>query len=162
MAAQLPSIMGKFSIVFNGKDLSLQADEIQIPKQTPQKQEYKAGGLIAPKKFKVGMEAMETSFKLSGLGELILESYKSCDDSPVRLIFTGISQKIGSCEKTEVKMIMLGSPKDWDPGTIKSGEINTNNVAFDITYYHLLINGESIYERDDNTGDIHIHGVLQK
>lgn len=159
MNVELPSILKKFDLVINGVGNGGKVDEIVLPKQTPIKSDYNAGGLNAALKVPMGFEPMEVSFKLTGLGDLLLSSDGVCSLDGTRLTFKGHEKSITSCKSSTVKIIMRGSPKDWDPGTIKKGEINTSNHALDLTYFHYMRDGVSIIERDDLKGVHKIRGI---
>lgn len=159
MSIQLPEILKKFDLIINGRGNAGIADEIVLPKQTPTKVGYKAGGLNAELKVPMGYEPMTASFKLTGLGDVLLTADGICSLDGTRLQFKGHEKAISSCKSNTVQMFMRGSMQDWDPGTIKKGEINTTNVTMDITYFKFVRNGVTLLERDDLKGTYIINGV---
>ncbi len=158
-SVQLPSILRKFDLIINGKGNGGKVDEIALPKQTPIKSDYTAGGLMGSLKVPMGYEPMETSFKLTGIGDILLGAGGACALDGVRLTFKGHAKSIDTCRSVKVEMIMRGNMKDWDPGTIKKGEVNATQCSLDITYFHYLENGISILERDDLKGTYKIRGT---
>lgn len=156
---QLPSIVRKFDLVVNGYGNAGKADEIVLPKQVPIKVGYKAGGLNAELKVPMGYEPMETSFSLTGLSDAILTSDGICTLDGTRLQFKGYEKSLANCDSSTVQIFMRGNLKDWDPGTIKKGEMNTTKIALDLTYFHYMRDGVSLIERDDLNGTYLINGV---
>jgi len=162
MAKQLPYITGTFALMINGIDYRLSADEIQQVKHTAKEIEYKAGGMPSPRKVAVGSEPMETSFKVTGYADEILSAFDGCGNKNNYITLLEDAKQVGSCNKQTRKVVMKGTLKEYDPGTLTSGEVNTTTISFNVITYALTVDGKEVYKRDDETGQIWNNGVLQK
>ena len=162
MANPLPYITGTFELMINGINYALSADEIQQVKHTPKKVDYKAGGMPSPRKVSVGFEPMEVSFKVTGHADEILVAMGGCGDKRNSITIKENTKQVGSCDKRNRLIKMVGTLKEYDEGTLTSGEVNTTTVSFDVTRYELYVDGKQKFKRDDETGQIWINGVLQK
>lgn len=159
MKAQLPEFIETFGLMINGIDLRLKADELQLPKMTPVKIDYKAGGIKSTIKVHTGTyEPMEFSAKIAGLEHALLTAKDMCSIDGTILVLVGKGKKVGTCETVNIEIEMHGSAKDWDMGQLKSGEQNATQAPYDISYYYLKVDGKSIIERDDLRGLFKING----
>lgn len=158
MAIELPAILQKFDLIVNGQGNAGKVDEFVFPKQVRKKATYNAGGLNSELNIPVGWEPMETSFKLTGLGDSILAADDTCALDGTTLRFLGNEKTISGCKNRTIDIRIRGNIKEWDPGSIKRGEINVMSASMDVTYIKFMRDGKTILLRDDLKGIYQIHG----
>lgn len=131
MAAQLPRQLKAFNLYFDGNDYAGRVDSVTLPAITFLMEEHRAGGMDAPKKLELGMEAMTATLILSDYDPRII-SLVGVDGTA--LTVRGALQAQGKAAEPVVVnmrgMLATTEFSEWKPGT-KS----TKTLTFELDYF---------------------------
>lgn len=131
MTAALPRQVKAFNLYFDGNSYAGRCDSLTLPTITMLMEEHRAGGMDAPKKLELGMEAMTATIILSDYDPAII-SLIGVDNVP--LTARGALQAQGKAAEAVVINMrgMLGTTEfsEWKPGT-KS----TKTLTFELDYF---------------------------
>ncbi|RWC28170.1 MAG: phage major tail tube protein [Mesorhizobium sp.] len=131
MTAALPRQLKAFNLYFDGDSYAGRCDSITLPAITLLMEEHRAGGMDAPKKLELGMEAMTASIILSDYDPRII-SLIGVDNVP--LTARGALQAQGKNAEAVVVnmrgMLAVTEFSEWKPGT-KS----TKTLTYELDYF---------------------------
>ncbi|TIM41736.1 MAG: phage major tail tube protein [Mesorhizobium sp.] len=131
MTAALPRQLKAFNLYFDGDSYAGRCDSITLPTITMLTEEHRAGGMDAPKKLEMGMEAMTSSIILSDYDPRII-SLIGVDNVP--LTARGALQAQGKNAEAVVVnmrgMLAVTEFSEWKPGT-KS----TKTLTYELDYF---------------------------
>ncbi|AZO67703.1 phage major tail tube protein [Mesorhizobium sp. M6A.T.Cr.TU.017.01.1.1] len=131
MTAALPRQLKAFNLYLDGGSFAGRCDSITLPTITLLTEEHRAGGMDAPKKLEMGMEAMTATIILSDYDPAII-SLIGVDNIP--LTARGAVQAQGkNAEAAVVNMrglLAVTEFSEWKPGT-KS----TKTLTYELDYF---------------------------
>ncbi|MGO8269277.1 phage major tail tube protein [Rhizobium ruizarguesonis] len=144
MASQLPRQVKAFNSYINGTSYAGRADTVTLPSLALMLEDHRAGGMDAPIKLELGMEAMTALVTLSDYSPDII-GLVGKPETP--LVFRGAVQaQGGNAEAVVINMRgMLGTTEfsEWSPGT-KS----TKALTFELSYFRFRQNDVELAEID--------------
>lgn len=151
-------VIKNWNVFVDGKGYAGQADEVNPPKLTLKMEEFRAGGMNAPKELDMGMEKMEADFTLISFDRLVLAKFGVAVGQSFQFIFRAVLESDNG-DTTALVETMQGRVKALDPGTRKAGEKATLKASIAVDYYKLDHGGITVQEIDvDNMVHI-VNGV---
>ena len=133
-------------LIVQGKGYAGDVAEFEPPKLALQMDEDRPGGLDAPVKVEMGMQALTATFTMLSVdGELMRRWGLSGERTG--LVFTGALVGDGGRVQSAV-YTMEGDVAEVDPGTWKPGEKSNIKYTAELRYYKLEIGGRVEHEVD--------------
>lgn len=143
----MKEILKNCNLTFDGIGYAGQVEEMTLPALSIQTEEFRAGGMDAPIKIDMGMEALEFSFNLLSFSQHVLSNFGIGAGREVQITARGALQSNDGAVKAAVAK-MTGKIEKIDPGSWKPGEKASLNVTMTLTYYKLEIGGFPVHEID--------------
>ena len=111
-------------------------------------EDYRGGGMNAPVKVDMGMEALEMEWTCGGLMRPVLRQFGITTVDGVLLRFAGAYQTDATGAVDAVEILVRGRHEEIDMGEAKPGEDTEFSVKTAVAYYKLSINGTTEIEID--------------
>jgi P2 family phage contractile tail tube protein len=144
MASLLPRQVKAFNTYINGSSYAGRADTVTLPALALTTEDHRAGGMDAPVKLELGMEAMTASVVISDYSPDIIPLI-GVAETP--LVFRGAVQAQGGNAESVVinmrGMLTQTEFSEWAPGT-KS----TKTLTFELSYFRFRQNDVELCEID--------------
>lgn len=156
----VPETLTNMNVFVDGKGLAGVATSLDLPKLKMKTDDARQGGMDAPVKQGLGLEAIEASFSTKGIQTEVLKFFGLASDNGFSGFFRGSFKDINGNVKSAVATFR-GMLTEEDPGTWKAGEANETKFSIGCTYYKLEIDGAVIYDLDPINGIRIINGVDQ-
>ncbi len=147
MAIQLPRVLKNLNLFVDGRGYAGRVDEITLPKLTVKTEEHRAGGMDAPVRLDMGMEALEATLMLAELDESVFATFGLLGRDAIPVTVRGAIQAQGA-EAQAVVVNLRGGWQELDPGTWKVGDRNGLTVKMACSYYKLAIADRDLVEID--------------
>lgn len=112
-----------------------------LPKLTQKVVDWRNGGMIAPLKSIVGLEALEMDFTNAGLIKTALKDFGASAYDAVVARFSGAYQEDGSGAVSTLVAICIGQYTEIDMGNAKVGEDTAHKGKLSLAYYQLVVDG---------------------
>jgi P2 family phage contractile tail tube protein len=143
----LENILRNFNLFIDGRGFAGSVEEISLPKLTLKTDEFRNGGMDAPVKIELGLEALECSFTLTKYDPETLKLFGLAPGNSKPLTFRG---SVISEDGTEIPVVIniTGFITELDFGSWKAGDKATLKGTVAVRYYKHTINGEVIHEVD--------------
>jgi P2 family phage contractile tail tube protein len=136
-------ILKNFNLFIEGFGYAGNIDELQLPALKLKAEDHRAGGMDAPIKIDLGMEALETTFSLTKLDSLA-QSMLGQTLKKISLTFRGATQDDnGTVHQTVVKC--TGKCTSYEPDAWKAGEIPKYKYTIACSYYHHANDGFPVH-----------------
>lgn len=155
----LPHVLYRFNTFINGESYLGQTEELELPKLSRKMEDFQSGGMGGPVKIDMGNEPMEASLKFGGLVRRALSHYASPTVDGVQLRWVGAYKSDTSPVPLAVEVTMRGRFQEIDFGTQKAGDKSEQKSKFPVSYYKLVINGQTVIEIDQVAGVTIVDGV---
>jgi uncharacterized protein len=143
-----------FHLTVDGVGYAGQADEVNPPKLTKKTDEFRGGGMNAPVKLGMGMEAMDADFTLVQFAKKVLSLYGVAEGQYVSFILREALESYDGTT-TPVAHFMRGTITELDMGTAKAGDKASLKVALNLNYYKLQ-HGTDVVQEVDIINMVHI------
>lgn len=148
------------NLFVDGRGYAGQVGEYNPPKLTLQTEDYRAGGMDAPLKITMGMEALESDFTLLGYDKNVLALFGLRNGNNIAVtLLEAIESYDGTV--TQVKHNLRGKFTEIDPGTAKAGELPAIKHSLALDYYKMTHGGTVVHEVDVQRMIRVINGVDQ-
>ena len=145
MAAR--DVLKNLTLWVDGRGMAGQVQEVNPPKLTLQTEDFRGGGMAAPVKITMGMEALQTDYSLIAYDRDVLALFGVVEGSDVPLTIRGALESFDGTV-TPVVMNMRGKITEQDPGTWKPGDVPSLKNTMALTYYKLQHGDKVIHEID--------------
>ena len=143
----IPETLQNFNVYVDGKGFAAQATQCTLPKLKIKTDDHRAGGMDAPVKVDLGMEAMEAAFQMSTMSIDVLKFFGLADATAFNGVFRGAFSDLQGKVKAAAATFR-GMLSELDPGDWKSGEKVDAKYTISLTYYKFEIDGAVIHEID--------------
>lgn len=144
---KIEGILKNFAIYFDGRSYIGKAKGFQPPELTLKTEEYLAGGMIAAKKVKMGLETMTTTFTLGGYHKEVIAKLGLAEGNTPSLTARGaLEDSDGTIHSVEA--VMRGQVTSLKPSEWKATEMSELPVEMDLDYYEWRQDGEVIHQID--------------
>lgn len=144
----LPRKLKFFNIFNDGVSCIGEAVEIVLPKLARKVEAHRSGGMSGEVDVDLGIEKLEVEHSYGGLMREIFNQFGITKIDGVLLRFAGSYQRDDTGEVDAVEVVMRGRHVEIDPGASKGGDDTVFKVKSSLTYYKLVINGETVIEID--------------
>ncbi|WP_338498024.1 phage major tail tube protein [Delftia tsuruhatensis] len=144
----LPRKLKNFATFIDGENYMGEMPEVTLPTLTRKVEEYRAGGMNGPIDLDMGQDKMEAELKAAGFVKGLLKQWGAAKHDAVMLRFAGSLQTDDSEAIEAVEAVMRGRLIEMDPGGAKAGEMVEQTYKYSLSYYKLVIAGETILEID--------------
>lgn len=156
MAAR--DIRKNINLFVDGRGYAGQVEEFNPPKLTLQTEDFRAGGMDAPVKVTMGMEALDCDFSLKAYDRDVLAMFGVVEGASVPLV---VREALESFDGTVTHVVrtMRGKITELDEGTSKPGEIPLLKATLNLTYYKMQHGDRVVHEIDVENMVRTINGV---
>ncbi len=144
----LPLKLKNFNLFNEGQNYIGKVPELALPKLTAKMEEFRAGGMDAPIDIDLGMEKLEMEWTIGGFEAQVLKQFGTLTHNGVGLRFAGALQSDDLADIKAVEVTVRGRHKEIDCGTDKSGDDTAKKITSSISYYKLVMDGETVIEID--------------
>ena len=144
----LPIKLKKFNLFNDCQNYIGKVPEITLPKLTAKMEEFRAGGMDAPIDIDLGMEKLSMEWTVGGFEAQVLKQFGCLTHNGVGLRFTGALQSEDLADVKAVEVTVRGRHKEIDFGTAKPGDDTAKKVTSSLSYYKLVMDGETVIEID--------------
>lgn len=144
--AAADNILKNFDLFIETFGYAGNIDELQLPSLTVKTEEHRAGGMDAPVKVDMGMEALEASFTLTKLDPFAISTLGQTIKQ-VSVTARGVVQDLNGTTN-EVVVKMTGKVTTYEPSAWKAGEKPTYKFTMSLIYYHFAVAGLPVHVID--------------
>lgn len=153
-------ILKNFSLFVDGRGYAGNVDEVQLPTLSILREEYRAGGMDAPVKLDMGMEALECTFKLSKFAPEVLSLWGLREGNNKQLTLRGALESLdGTVEP--VAVFISGNIHVVTPDSVTPGAKAGLSFTVSVRAYRYEHNGAVIHDIDVVNMKRVINGVDQ-
>lgn len=145
MAAR--DILKNINLFVDGRGYAGQVESVTLPTLSLQTEDFRAGGMDAPLKVTMGMEAIDLSFALRAYDADVLALFGMSEGATVPLTLRGALESWDGTVKPVV-INARGKITSMDPGTWTPGDLPSLTVETNLSYFKQSINGKVIHEID--------------
>jgi P2 family phage contractile tail tube protein len=139
----------KFMNMFNeGESYVGQVTEITLPKLTRKMEDYQGGGMNAPIKTDQGMEGLTLESTCGGIMTDAIKQFGITKHDGIKLRFAGSYQRDDGSNTSAVEVFVRGRHSTIDLGSAKQGEGSEFKLTSELSYYKLVVDGETLIEID--------------
>lgn len=145
----LPKILKDFNLFGDGHNWQGQIQTIALPELARRTVEYEGGGMDGPIEVDMGNQLMEMTWTPGGLlVDGLYDTYGSPIHDAALLRFTGSYESDEDGTVVPVEVVVRGRHKTLGSGEAQKGENAGGEITTTISYYKLVIDGETVIERD--------------
>ncbi|GKS83223.1 phage major tail tube protein [Acidovorax sp. SUPP1855] len=144
----LPRKLKHYALFQDGISHVGEVPEITLPKLTRKMEDYRSGGMNMPIKSDFGMDAMEMEWTAAGYMRELFLSWGAARHDAVLLRFVGALQRDDAEAVDSLEITVRGRHVELDPGNAKPGDQTAFKVKSAISYYKVVLNGETLIEID--------------
>ena len=137
MASKLPQYLKNMNLYVDGKGYAGRVEEVTLPKLALKTEDFRGGGMDAPIEIDLGMEKLECEFTINEYDPLMFAAWGLVPGNMVNITVRGAFEQDGEIQAIWVELI--GSWKELDMGTWKTGEKAALKVQVAARYYGLLV-----------------------
>lgn len=156
----IPQTLYNFNLFVDGTSYAGVATQLTLPKLKVKTEDYRAGGMDAPIKMDMGMEAMDAAFSMSGVAKDVLKHFGLSDASAFKGTFRGAFRDQKGAVVAAVATFS-GTLYDVDMGDWKTGEKGETKYTVNCSYYKLEVDGATVFEIEPAAGIRMINGKDQ-
>lgn len=156
----IPQTLYNFNLFVDGNSYAGVASQVTLPKLKVKTEDYRAGGMDAPVKMDMGLEAMDAAFSMTGVAKDVLKFFGLSDQNSFNGSFRGAFKN----QKGEVVAAVAtfrGLLQEVDMGDWKTGEKGETKYSVGCSYYKLEIDGAPVIEIDPVAGIRLVNGKDQ-
>lgn len=143
----IPQTLYNMNLFIDGTSFAGVATQVTPPKLKIKAEEYRGGGMDAPIKMDLGLEALEANFSLCHLAPQALQFFGIADQT----IFNGVFRGALRDHKGAVQaciLTMRGMLTEVDMGDWKPAEKTESKFTLSCSYYKFELDNVILYEID--------------
>lgn len=144
----LPSTLKNFNLFNEGTSYMGKVNEVNLPKLKRKMEDHRAGGMNGTIKLDYGMEGMQMDWTCAGMMRQVLEQFGTIKHDGVMLRFAGAYQAEDSTTPDSIEVIVRGRHSEVDMGGAKPADKTALKVTTEVSYYKMMINGDTVIEID--------------
>ncbi|EMI7061623.1 MULTISPECIES: phage major tail tube protein [Providencia] len=146
----LPRKLKDLNLFNEGESYMGRIEEITLPKITRKFETYRGGGMNGGVKIDMGLEddALSAELTFGGLEAQLYKQWGITQIDGVMLRLNCAYQRQDTKEYTAVEVVLRGRFSEIDSGNGKAGENTQVKAPFNVTYYKLIWDGETLIEID--------------
>lgn len=157
----LPRTLADMMLFNEGQAYMGEASSVTLPPLTRKTEEWRGGGMFAPVKLDMGLEALELEATFGGPMRDILRQFGVFGVAGVYLRFVGAYQQQDTGAHDAIEIIVRGRHDEIAMGEAKPGEISEFTVKTALAYYKLIWNGRTEIEIDPLNRIFLVNGIDQ-
>ena len=143
-----------FNVTVDGRGYAGQCEEVNPPKVTQKTEEFRGGGMNAPVKLNMGMEAMDTDFTMIQFSRDILALHGAVAGAFIPFTLREALESYDGTV-TPVTHVMRGTITETDQGSVKAGDKTQLKISMNLNYYKLM-HGDTVVHEIDIVNMVHI------
>ncbi|OCC25324.1 phage major tail tube protein [Croceicoccus estronivorus] len=155
----LPSKLKKLMVYNDGVGYFGETAEVTVPKLARTFEDYKGGGFDGAVGIDLGGEPIEFEWKIGGMLEHAYRQFGATSINAVQLRFVGSYQDDNTGRTKTVDITVRGRHQEIDPGNAKAGDDTEQTVKTRCAYYKLMVDGETLIEKDELNMVFVVNGV---
>lgn len=144
----LPQKLKNYNLFNDGQNYIGKVSEIVLPKLTAKMEEFRAGGMDAPIDVDLGMEKLTMEWTIGGFEAQVLKQFGTLTHNGIGLRFAGALQTDDLAAIKAVEISVRGRHSEIDFGTAKAGDDTAKKITSSLSYYKLVMDGETVIEID--------------
>lgn len=145
--AAAAQIRKNFALFLDGFGYAGRVDEYQPPALAVQVEDYRAGGMDASVALDMGMEKLETSFKLSSIALEALRTWGVGAGQTFSLVVRGALEDLDGTVKAEV-FTQRGTIRSIEHDAITPGAKAGITLTMDVREYQHTVDGVTVHDID--------------
>ncbi|MDE0625480.1 MAG: phage major tail tube protein [Bryobacterales bacterium] len=135
------------NLFIDGRGYAGRVTEFDPPKLTIKTEDFRAGGMDAPRRIDMGMEPMESMVTLADVDRDALKLFGLVKGEDAAMTLRGGQEGPGTGVEAVVHQLR-GRITEVDWGTWKPGDVSPVKLKMDLGYYKLEVDGETDIEID--------------
>lgn len=143
----LPRKLKYFNQFLDGESWLGLCPEVDLPELARKLDEYRGGGMEGPVAVDMGQEKLEAGFT-TGFDGRIFRKYAATKADAILLRFAGSWQRDDVGDVSAVEVVMRGRIAKIEALNAKAGDDSPVKVKMALTYYKLVMDGETLIEID--------------
>lgn len=149
-----PKILKNFVLFVDGDAKAGRCEEVNLPSLELTTEEHRAGGMDAPLKHDMGMNAIEISFSMIEYDPKVLKLFGLRNQASARLTFRGHADD-NAGNSQSIVVVASGQIQGMNSDPVQAGRKAGLRFMMNCLYYHLYVGGERIIE-------INIPGMVRR
>lgn len=159
MAKQLPQVLKNFNVFVSGDSYAGVAKTIELPTIAKKVEDYRAAGMIGDIALDMGFEKLEATITYTGIDPRHFNQLSHCGVADLPIRFIGAFERADTCQITTREVYMRGNVGELALGEMANGEINEQELTYNITYLRIVDNGVELLELDIVNGIYRVGGI---
>ncbi|MBB3118619.1 phage major tail tube protein [Pseudoduganella violacea] len=147
----IPQTLYNFNLFVDGNSYAGVASQLTLPKLKIKTEDYRAGGMDAPLKMDMGLEALEAAFSMTGVAPDVLKFFGLADQSAFNGTFRGAFKDQKGAVVAAIATFR-GMLQEVDMGDWKAGDKAETKYNVACAYYKLEVDGKVVLEIDPAAG----------
>ncbi len=156
----IPQTLYNFNLFVGADSYAGVASQLTLPKLKVKTEDYRAGGMDAPVKMDMGLEALDAAFSMTGVAPDVLAYFGLADQSSFHGVFRGAFKDQKGAVVAAVATFQ-GMLQEVDMGDWKAGDKAETKYNVNCSYYKLEVDGKAIIEIDPVAGIRVVNGQDQ-
>lgn len=140
-------ILKNINLFVDGQGHAGEVEEVTPPPLTLVTEDFRAGGMDAPVKLDMGMEAMEASFSMASYNAALLSQFGVSEGNSVQCTLRGAIESFDGTVKP-ITINLRGKITSVDEGTWAPGQKPQIQYTMNCIYYKRQVDGRLIHEID--------------
>lgn len=159
MAKQLPITLKNFNVFVNGDSYAGTAKTIELPKIVKKVEEIRTAGMIGDVSLDMGFEKMEMTINYVGVDSRHFAQLEKCGVNNLPIRYIGAYERQDTCSYVTREVYMRGGLTELDLGEIELGNINEQEMVYNVSYLRVVDDGVELLEIDLVNGIYKVGGV---
>lgn len=146
----LPKKLKHMNLFNDGGSYAGVVKSVTLPKLSRKLESFRAGGMDGPVKVDLGHsdDGLQLEWTLGGYDLIALRQFGAVRADGVMLRFAGSVQDDSSSTVSAVEIVTRGRHEEIDFGEATPGEDTEHKITTALTYYKLIVDGDTIIEID--------------
>jgi P2 family phage contractile tail tube protein len=142
----MKQVRKNFNVFVDGVGHAGECDDWQAPKVSIKTEEFRGGGMLSSTEIPMGLDTLTASFSMLKFDEDVLSRVDLASGDIGFTVREALEDSDGTV--TQVKHVMRGRVKSYDPGTQKAGSLAPVSFTLALNYYRLEVAGAVVQEID--------------
>ena len=144
----LPAKLKNFATFIDGISYVGEVEEITLPKLKRKTEDWRGGGMPGAVKADMGIDALEMELTAGGFLRDVFTQWGAIKHDAVLIRFAGALQADDQEAPQAMEVTVRGRHEEIDPGNAKAGDKTAFKVKSMLSYYKLVLDGETLIEID--------------
>ena len=144
----LPAKIKNFATFIDGISYVGEVEEVTLPKLKRKTEDWRGGGMPGAIKADMGVDALEMEFTAGGILREVFTQWGAIKHDAVLIRFAGALQADDQEAPQSLEVTVRGRHEEIDLGNAKAGDKTAFKVKSALSYYKLVMDGETLIEID--------------